>query len=198
MTVMLKTTVEQMYHQSRGRELPRNYNHSLLQSLFLVQSSRWGEISRRHVESIVKLVTRFMDSALKFVIKDSKVRDGLRRSIMDSLNDNVRQAHEELGRLLEDERGHPITYNHYYTDNIQHARHDDVKDCIQKTADNAMLRNWDGKFHFTNSSDEFKKMVAALQQNIELDMVDRACSEALTDLNAYYKVSHQNILTRRF
>ena len=32
-------------------------------------------------------------------------------------------------------------------------------------------------------------MISALQGRVEVNMVDRACSEALTDLNAYYKVT---------
>lgn len=32
------------------------------------------------------------------------------------------------------------------------------------------------------------RMILALQKRVEVNMVDRACSEALTDLSAYYKV----------
>lgn len=107
---------------------------------------------------------------------------------MNTLDGKVRNAHKELERLLQDEQGHPITYNHYYTDNIQRARHDDAKERIKKSVDNAIRKDWGGTFHFSNSQCEMDRMVSALQERVEVNMVDRACSEALTDLNAYYKV----------
>lgn len=72
----------------------------------------------------MKVVTQFVDSAIQFVVRDEQVRQSLRRIIMNTLNENVQKAYQELIRLLHDERGHPITYNHYYTDNIQKARQD--------------------------------------------------------------------------
>ncbi|OJZ87839.1 hypothetical protein ASPFODRAFT_60190 [Aspergillus luchuensis CBS 106.47] len=115
----MSTWIKEMYHQSRGRELPGNYNnHSLLQGLFHTQSSRWGHISRRHVDSVVGVVTRFVDSALQFVVRDEQVRQNLRRIIRNTLNENVQKAHQELARLLHDEQGHPITYNHNYSQNM--------------------------------------------------------------------------------
>lgn len=130
-----------------------------------------------------------MDSVLTFVAKDTKVRDNLRRSMMNTLDRNVHNAQEELEKLLQDEQGHPITYNHYYTDNIQKARHDDAKAHIKSSVNHALHEDWGGRFHFTNSPDEVHRMISALQGRVEVNMVDRACSEALTDLNAYYKVT---------
>lgn len=178
-----------MYHQSRGRELPGNYNHSLLQRLFHSQSSRWEHISRHHVDSVVNLVSRFTESALAFVVKDINVRGNLLRSVLNLLNENAQNAYTELERLIRDEQSHPVTYNHYYTDNIQKARQSDAKAQIKRSVDNATQNEWGGRFHFTNSSDEMNRMVIALQERVEVNMVDRACYEALTDLNAYYKVS---------
>ncbi|KAJ5807942.1 Dynamin [Penicillium riverlandense] len=181
--------IKEMYHQSRGRELPGNYNPSLLQRLFHIQSSRWESISQRHLQSVVSLVTRFVDSALKFIVTDTKVRDNLRRRITETLGQNAQKAHQELVRLVQDEQCHPITYNHYYTDNIQRARHDDAKARIKKSVDKASQMDWGGVFHFSNSPDEMNRLISALQARVEVNMVDRACSEALTDLNAYYKVA---------
>jgi hypothetical protein len=129
------------------------------------------------------------------VVRDEQVRQNLRRIITNTLNENVQKAHQELARLLHDEQGHPITYNHYYTDNIQRARQDDARASIKRSVDNAMRKEWGGTFHFSNSPEEMNRMVVALQERVDVNMVDRACSEAQTDLNAYYKVRlHRNKL----
>jgi hypothetical protein len=108
---------------------------------------------------------------------------------METLGQNVQKAHQELVRLVQDEQGHPITYNHYYTDNTQRARHDDAKARIKKSVDNATQMDWGGRFHFNNSPDDLNRLISTLQARVEVNMVDQACSEALTDLNAYYNVS---------
>lgn len=62
-----------MYLETRGRELPGNYDHSLLQGLFHTQSAMRGEISQSHVDSIVALVTRYLNSMFQTILKDATV-----------------------------------------------------------------------------------------------------------------------------
>lgn len=135
-----------MYRQTRGRELPGNYNHSLLQRLFHIQSSRWKQISQAHIDSVVRLVAEFVRWALRFVVKDSAVHDKLQKHIMTTFDANAGDAHEELAKLIQDERGHPITYNHYYTDNVQKARHDEAKDSIRTSVRKAAESDWGAMF----------------------------------------------------
>jgi hypothetical protein len=101
-------------------------------------------------------------------------------------------AHGKLSELIQDERGHPITYNHYYIDNIQKARHDEPKESIRTSVKKATESDWGGSVHFINTH-EMNRMILALQKCVEVNMVDRACSEALTDLNVYYKVSNLHV-----
>ncbi|KAJ5558984.1 dynamin GTPase [Penicillium sp. DV-2018c] len=123
--------VKEVYLRTRGRELPGNYNHALLAELFHSQSMDWGKIAREHVDAVAKLVSTFLQAALKFVIKDIKVRQNVQNCVDKSVQGNIKCAIEELNLLLEDEARQPITYNHYYTDNIQKARNDQSKHLIQ-------------------------------------------------------------------
>ncbi|KAL4965069.1 putative dynamin GTPase [Aspergillus stella-maris] len=148
-----------LYHETRGRELPGNHNHTLLTELFQAQSERWGGISRRH----------FIHSALSFV------------RIKVSLDSNAQKAYEELDKLIQDEACHPITYNHYYTDNIQKARLDRSKENLKVSMDD-VTRDWNGKL-------ESGKLLSALQDRVVVDMTKQACTDARTDLAAYYKVA---------
>lgn len=52
----------------------------------------------------------------------------------------------------------------------------------------AIKEDWDGKLDFSNTASDINRMVGSLQNRIEVNMVGRACHEALMDLNSYYKV----------
>jgi hypothetical protein len=122
------------------------------------------------------------------VIKDTKVRQNVQNCVSKSVQGGIQRAIDELGRLLEDEARQPITYNHYYTDNIQKARNDQSKRRIQDSLHNAIQTDWNGKFHINNSTESIDKLVSSLQQQVIVDMAKQACSEAQNDLSAYYKV----------
>ncbi|QKX63194.1 uncharacterized protein TRUGW13939_10363 [Talaromyces rugulosus] len=185
----MMTWVRKIYHETRGRELPGNHNYSLLTELFHAQSERWGSISRRHVDTIVSLVSRFIHSALAFVAKDPNVRKSLTEGIKLTLQNHTTEAYKELEKLLLDEARHPVTYNHYYTDNIQKARLDRSKQDLKSSMDDAIHEDWNDKFHVSNSQVEIKKLLYSLQGRIMVDMTERACMDARTDLAAYYKVA---------
>jgi hypothetical protein len=69
-------------------------------------------------------------------------------------------ATEELRKLWQDEQHHPVTYNHYFTDNIQEYR----------------------------EQMDMDRFLAGLQQRVQVNMTEQACAEALSGLRAYYKV----------
>ncbi|KAJ6101417.1 dynamin GTPase [Penicillium canescens] len=139
--------VKEVYHRTQGRELPGNYNHALLAELFHSQSMRWGKIALEHVDAVAKLVSTFLEAALNFVIKDIKVRRNVQNCVEKSVQGNFKRAINELNVLLEDEARQPITYNNYYTDNIQKARNDQSKHQIQDSMHSAIRNDWNGKFH---------------------------------------------------
>lgn len=176
-----------MYLETRGRELPGNYNHSLLQRLFHAQSASWSKISRSHVDNIVVLVTEYLSSVLKSILKDVTVRNKLWKNVKTALDKNVKESQKELVKLLQDEKGHPITYNHYYTDNIQKARHENAKKLLESTVKNVINPDSYGRSNL--SAYDVSRLIGSLQNRVEVNMVDRSCSEALIDLNAYYKVT---------
>ncbi|KAF4765279.1 hypothetical protein HAV15_003258 [Penicillium sp. str.  len=181
--------VKQVYYRTRGRELPGNYNHALLAELFHSQSTRWGRIARDHVDAVAELVSQFLQAAAKFVIKDNKVRQNVLHSVEKSVQANLQRAIDDLDTLLEDEARQPITYNHYYTDNIQKSRSDQSKRQIHDSMHSAIEQDWNGKFHVNNSSGEIDKLVTSLQDRVIVDMTKQSCSEAQNDLSAYYKVA---------
>lgn len=101
---------------------------------------------------------------------------------------NLQSAHEELKRLLLDEKAHPITYNHYYTDNIQNARMDAARQQLQNSMDASVTAEWDGKLHVSNTAVDLQKFTSSLKSRVVVNMTQQACVESLAALDAYYKV----------
>lgn len=140
------------------------------------------------MDVIVSLVSRFVHAALAFVVKDLDVRESLTQVVNAALDINICEAHAELNRLLQDEARHPITYNHYYKDNIQKARLDRSKRHLKASMDRAINEDWNRTFHFSNSPNEINRLLSSLQDRVIVDMVEQACADARSDLAAYYKV----------
>lgn len=115
-----------MYHQTRRQGLPGNYNHALLTGLFHVQSSRWGPVQSGTYQSGLEDRFSIHEFCNSICNQDVEVHENVYRLIGITLEANVETGEDELARLLDDETRQPITYNYYYTLNIQNAR-DDTK-----------------------------------------------------------------------
>ncbi|KAJ6118957.1 Dynamin [Penicillium samsonianum] len=84
------TQSPQIYDQTRGQELPGNYNQALLAELFHVQLLRWAQIAREHIVVVAKIVSRFVNAALTYAIKDGKVA---RKTFVDNVCRQVIERH---------------------------------------------------------------------------------------------------------
>jgi hypothetical protein len=133
-------------------------------------------------------VDKFVREALNHVIVDDQVRSGVKRRIRQALDASVEKAREELHNILSDEEAHPITYNHYYTDNIQKARADAARKTLQVSMDDAVANEWKGKLHVSNTEVDLNKLCSSLKNRVVVDMTAQACEESLAALDAYYKV----------
>ncbi|OHW94171.1 interferon-induced GTP-binding protein mx2 [Colletotrichum incanum] len=184
----------QVYVKTRGLELPGNYNHSLLSELFQEQSSPWLTMAKRHIDNVVSLVRKWLQQALVSIIHE----EGLQTDVLSLCQDRLEQAcslaHDELSRLWYDERRQPITYNHYFTDNIHKARNDFQKRAVQAALKDAIQEDWHGKFHISNNPDDISRISSVLQNRVVVNMENRACQEGLEGMEAYYKVSRKTFV----
>ncbi|KAE8551174.1 hypothetical protein EYB25_007410 [Talaromyces marneffei] len=183
--------VREVYMRTRGKELPGNHNLALLAELFHEQSLRWASIAEAHIVAIREVISQWTEKVVKNVVREDE--DGLRREVgsilQDSLDSCEKLALEELNKLLEDERQSPLTYNHYYTDNIQKSRVTTQKAAVRNAIFLARTEDWNGKLHINNDTATIERFISAVESRIIVDMDEQACKEALTQLNAYYKVA---------
>ncbi|EGE05807.1 dynamin [Trichophyton equinum CBS 127.97] len=184
------TWILMAYNNSRGLELSGTYGYSLLMELFHVQSSRWSTIAQGHTKRVHRLISTFVEQALCHVLIEDRARNELWRSMKASLQKNLAAALAELHSICEDEKMPPITYNHSYADNVEKARQKSTKNAIQaalKKAKGSLGSTWgqdyDEREHHRRQIEE------ALEEEVIFDMERRACEEAKTALDAYYKVA---------
>ncbi|OBR04904.1 Vacuolar sorting protein VPS1 [Colletotrichum higginsianum IMI 349063] len=175
--------IQETYLQTRGRELPGNYNHVLLAELFHEQSSPWRKIAENHVSEVVDGVCKWVHQAVFCLFPEDRLRRDLEMICQERLERCRAHAFEELRKILLDEERHPITYNHYYTDNIQKARTDSQKAAFQGVM-NGLTSRYDMRI-----SEDRDQLIKILQPKMCVNMDQQACEEALAGLNAYYKVA---------
>jgi hypothetical protein len=133
-------------------------------------------------------ILTFITSALKQITSDEQVLSEVREITTSCLLRHKMAAEEELRRIFDDEKQHPQTYNHYYTDNIQKDRLQSTRTMIEKLMKEVSKQEWGGRLHISNNSVDADRLLSALQSRINVDMTAQGCEEALTDLKAYYKV----------
>ncbi|KAK8123023.1 Interferon-induced GTP-binding protein Mx, partial [Apiospora sp. TS-2023a] len=180
--------VKSVYQRTKGRELPGDYNYVLLAELFREQSSPWGSMAQHHVVAVLSHVKKWIVTAITKTVPDEKLRREV-AIICNSWIDGTRdRALAKLQKLLDDESRQPITYNHYYTDNIQKAREDALGAKVEEALKFACT--W-GSIHdgIQSHQEQYKQLSDSLKSRITVDMDEQACSESMIALNAYYKVA---------
>jgi hypothetical protein len=184
-----------MYSHTRGRELPGNYNHVLLAELFHFQSKRWKQMAGDHVKLIHKALKSFITALLEHTTDEEQICLEIKRQVNERLTTHMNEAEKELQILIDDEHQQPITYNHYYTDNVQKARQEASHDLINKIVMDTTGGDLNGAIDTKKNGVDTKKngidlerLVNALRKHVTVDMDEQACSEVRVGLDAYYKV----------
>lgn len=124
---------------------------------------------------------------------EQRLRDEIAMILREWLESTGQRAMSELKKLTDDEQRSPLTYNHYYTDNVQKSRQDAQKSAVRQAIRSSIDNDWGGKVHISNTYSDIERLMSAVESRIIVDMGEQACNEAITDLGAYYKVTFQII-----
>ena len=160
-----------------------------MSELFHVQSSRWYTIADDHLATLYSEIEAFVKAVLNHITRDSQILAELWEITKLSLQESKHAADEELSKLCQDEKQQPITYNHYYTDNVQKARQESTRNLIKRAMTEASADDWNDKLHINNNTVDAEKLLASLQKRIIVNINVQACIKALIELSIYYKTS---------
>ncbi|KAH4065585.1 hypothetical protein HBI64_124770 [Parastagonospora nodorum] len=176
--------VRSMIRNCRGHELPGSVNPEVTSHLFWEQSAPWKDIAETHIEQVRSACKHFVQEVLEYAAP-SEFRKPLEDSVVSVvLDETLRNAQDELKKLLQDKARPPSTYNHYYSDTIQKLRHDKYKAMLSKAKAAATVKVFGGAKNANMNIEVFQQEI---EKAIERDMETYAAKEALDCQNAIYK-----------
>ncbi|TVY46721.1 Interferon-induced GTP-binding protein [Lachnellula occidentalis] len=182
--------------RNRGKELVGNFNPLLIGELFWEQSEKWEKLAGEYVDTIAALCRSFLRNLLEDLCSDDVRRRVWSLRIQDALKVREQAAKKELSLLIEDHRNYPINYNHYYTDNISKCRQERQKEALKTSIASATSTQttYPNNTTVQVTKVDVDKVVANYSQNVDPNMDNFSCEEALDCLIAIYKVSQKTFV----
>lgn len=182
--------VTELLKRSRGRELPGMFNPLIVGDLFHEQSAPWERLMRLHLKAVWEAARAFLELVTSH-LTDEVTADALLREVIDPLMEHrYRDMTAKLVELLIPlQKGHPITYNHYFTETIQNMRERRLEEEVTRR-----LSRFFGSRDLTTLEElpikkvKTSSLISALTSRNEADMDRYASSEVLDCMQAYYKV----------
>lgn len=175
-----------MLSRNRGRELPGTFNPSIVEEMFRAQCEPWANLARQYVHLVFGLARTTLIAALRHVA-DSETAARLIASLLNPAFDDLEASVDnKLQELLEPHiNGHPITYNHYLTENIQKAQRERHNSKISEA-----LKKYMDPETTTNIYQDLipAKLYSAISKATEPNMDNYAAMVAVDTMEAYYKV----------
>lgn len=179
--------VSDVLQRSRGRELPGNFNPMLISQLFWDQSEPWEDLASAHVDRVSGYCKAFIQALIKN-IATSEVSERLNQFMVEpAFERRCKAAREELEKILEDEKRHPITYNHYYTTTIQKIRNKRNERNVRDMLRNIPRYSPTGLGQVVKENDMNKAIENLNNALVQADMDEFAAGDALISQMAYYK-----------
>lgn len=184
--------VQNLMIRTRGRELPGTFNPMIVADLFKEQCRPWKAILRDHVANVGAVARELLNLVCAHTADDT-ARHFLLKEVVNPAMDRIMMTLQEKADrlLLPHNEGHPITYNHYFTENLQKIRTERNLSEVR-----SIVAKWLGKGeNEVNDTIQLRGtfdmggLIGSLTARTEPDMDRFAASEALDCMMAYYKVS---------
>jgi GTP-binding protein EngB required for normal cell division len=192
--------VKSLLERSRGRELPGTFDPLIIGELFQEQSQPWGKLVNQYVDIVLRAVNAVVRDILSHICDRATLDRVWRRIISAGLDDIAEKLRNKVSELLRPHNtGHPITYNHYLTENVQKAQSERQAREIRATLNKAFGKydaNEDGNLHI-NVAGWVDMLTRSLTSRTEADMNNYASSTATDFMEAYYKVSWIRIIRKQ-
>lgn len=182
--------VRDLMRKSRGRELPGTFNPLIIGELFREQCQPWEDITVQTKDTILRAVYHTTQSIVSHIAVDDTAN-----GILESINRRIQilknSLDEKIVELLNPHySGHPITYNHYLTDNVQK---------IQAAKRRRDLERIFGEFFGDDRNIHIAEshyftpahLLNQLEEQTKVDMEGYASDLAIEYMQAYYKVSNK-------
>lgn len=192
------TQIQKLMYRGRGRELPGTFSPLIVEDLFREQCRPWEGILEVHLDTVATAARELLKLVCEHVAADTASQYIMREILDPALDAILKTLKPKADELLGPHKnGHPITYNHYFTETLQKVR--DERRMVEVRAALARWLNVDeDKLDTTNyklgGTFNMRRLMQSLSSRSEPDMDRFAASEALDCMEAYYKVSAGRLL----
>ncbi|KAJ5705391.1 hypothetical protein N7536_001080 [Penicillium majusculum] len=182
--------IEMLLKKTRGRELPGTYNPMMVKDLFQEQCAPWEDITQSHIATAWTAAQDFLYRAVCYVADGATSKTIFSRIILPALG-SLRHALEKCSKefLMSHQRGHPITYNHYFTETLQDTRVERQKEAFREALQSYFGVDTLSTSHAVEHTINLRALYNSLLQKTTPDMTRFASEEALDCMLAYYKVA---------
>ncbi|KAI4908427.1 hypothetical protein J4E90_009052 [Alternaria incomplexa] len=188
------TAVTKLLERSRGRELPGTFDPLIIGQLFHEQRKPWAGLVDQYLQILLRAVHFLARKALAHVCDETTLIGLSRRFIQVRLEKLTAELRTKVKELLKPhDTGHPITYNHYLTDNVQKAQSQRRAREIKKSLESVLGGDYSGGSTYKLNIN-VKTLVDTLLAKTEADMNSYASSTATDFMEAYYKVAQKKII----
>ena len=176
--------------RSRGRELPGTFNPLLIADLFHEQCSPWKGLVHEYLKSIFAVTRAFAQAVIQHLAQDDVAQSILDNIIEPKMRECISLMTQKAeSTMLSHQKGHPITYNHYFTETIQDVRSKRMESDLTERLHRFMgVRDVHEIEELNFTKLKKSSLISALSVRNEVDMDSYACSEAVDCMFAYYKV----------
>ena len=187
--------------RSRGRELPGTFDPLIVGSLFTTQCRPWKRLAADQVQKILDISQDLLVDAAQHVVGDEVASNVTGHIIDGEFRKVTRCVKDKLAELLKPHfSGHPITFNHYLTENIQKVQQARNEKRLQQTLEShfgglgSVWTESDSSVSKDSSSKRRKielnraKLFTDLLSDTQPDMGKYAATTAVDTMEAYYKV----------
>lgn len=175
-----------------GRELPGTFNPGIIGDLFFDQAKPWKGIMHYTREHLLKASETTINLILDHVTDPTTAQAIQLYLIQPNMKVVSNALAEKVDEVLRPHLfGHPLTFNHYFIDNVQKKRSDETRKAMANKliaffgkdpeAESESDRIYDGKFNIRALLDSL-----VLKTEVEFDRFARV--EATNAMEAYYKV----------
>lgn len=178
---------------THGMELPGTYSPHLIAVLFYEQAQPWEGLTRSYISFLWERINHVIGLMLNYVADPETAKQLLQTIIHPALEAIKVELDGTVSEILAPHQtGRPITYNHFFTENLQKLRQTREKERLSKGLDQFFGTSSDeGLTLCQEKTFDVRSLLNSLTGSRSPDMDRLACSEAIDGMMAYYKVRSQ-------
>lgn len=180
--------VKKVVEDYRGVELPGTVNPAVIKLLFRDQSEPWKEIAYKTMHNIASAAEALLCRALDTSVAGTTKNLVQAKLVGPAFEKICHELKKVIDNFLEPYiSGHPITYNHYLTDNIQRAQAErNVRQLKMALCQCIPGIRFDGTT--VNVNLDGRTLLNSIGTTTEPNMEMYTCQQAVDTMEAYYKV----------